>query len=142
MPAFIRFPQEAAIIGRLLAGYGELEFELSRCLGAALGDDNTAARALFRVRGEKQRILTADALMRHKYHAADLETRYSETIACMHWCRTARNQYAVLREVEDLLADRGKLLVKPYSGLVLGHHLATALGIESKVPKVLLPVES
>jgi hypothetical protein len=32
MPAFQRFPNEAAIIGRLLAGYAELEIDLLNCV--------------------------------------------------------------------------------------------------------------
>jgi hypothetical protein len=36
LPAFVQFPKEAAIIGRLLAGYGELEFDLCNCLRAAV----------------------------------------------------------------------------------------------------------
>src|SRR5688500_6557574 len=64
--AFQRYPKEAAIIGRLLAGYGDLEYELHLSLGAALGSDEAALRAMFRVRGEKQRIQIADALMREK----------------------------------------------------------------------------
>src|SRR5262245_59269516 len=35
MPAFRRRKTSAAIVGRLLAGYGELEFLLAFCVGAA-----------------------------------------------------------------------------------------------------------
>jgi len=34
MPSFERWPKEAARIGNMLAGYGELEFEFARCLCA------------------------------------------------------------------------------------------------------------
>jgi len=94
MPAFLDYQKEAAIIGRLLAGYGELEYDLSICLGATLEKAETAVRTLFRVRGEKQRIDTADALMRDVYISNELGNEYCEAIGNMHWCRTCRNQYA------------------------------------------------
>jgi len=100
MPAFYRFPKEAAIIGRLLAGYGELEFDLCNCLAAILDEapsivrTTRAARTLFRIRGEEARIQIADSLMREKYEAAGLLAAYEETIVAMQWCRRVRNQYA------------------------------------------------
>jgi hypothetical protein len=100
MPAFLKFPKEAAIIGRLLAGYGELEFDLCNCLAAILDEAppiiraTRAARTLFRIRGEEARIQIADSLMREKYEAADLLAAYEETISDVQWCRRLRNQYA------------------------------------------------
>lgn len=98
LPAFLRFSQEAAIIGRLLAGYGEVEFDLCNCLEAAIApridDPDVAVRTLFRFHGEKQRIDTADALMRNRYIKAGLREEYCESIIATNWCRRIRNQYA------------------------------------------------
>lgn len=94
LPAFWDFPEESKIIGRLLAGYGELEFELGLCLGPVLGDDALALKMLFRTRGEEQRIQIADSLMRAKYEGLKLKDPYCEAIADMSWCRKVRNQYA------------------------------------------------
>ena len=94
MPAFGQFQQEAAVVGRLLAGYGELEFELKSSLRFVIGDMDTATRVVFRTRGEEQRIITADAIMRPRYDAVGLINPYSEAIADMGWCRQVRNQYA------------------------------------------------
>lgn len=94
MPAFGQFQQEVEIIGCLLAGYGELEYELMICLRFVMGDMDTAIRVVFRARGEEQRILTADAIMRARYNAVGLINPYSEAIADMGWCRQIRNQYA------------------------------------------------
>jgi hypothetical protein len=94
LPAFTQFPKEAAIIGRLLAGYGELEFNLCQCLATLSGDVATAVRVLFRVRGEAARIKIADALMRPKYEKAGLKDAYDETLIGMDWCRLLRNQFA------------------------------------------------
>jgi hypothetical protein len=69
MSVFGQFQQEAAVVGRLLAGYGELEFELKSSLRFVIGDMDTATRVVFRTRGEEQRIITADAIMRPRYDA-------------------------------------------------------------------------
>lgn len=52
---------------------------------------------------------------------------------------TARIHHTVLQRIEDLIGDSGRLCPKPFPTLLLQHHLACALGIESKVPKALLP---
>ena len=60
MPCFDRFPEEGNMIGRLLAGYGELELELCRCVAVINGDLDAAIRAILRERGEQKRIGKAD----------------------------------------------------------------------------------
>ena len=95
MPWFDRFPKEAAIIGRILAGYGELEFGLCECLGAALGDKTVAFQAIFRMSGGGElRVETAHLLMKDKYENAGLKDGYAHMIGAMRWCRKARNLYA------------------------------------------------
>ena len=46
MPAFHRFPDEAAIVGRLLAAYAELEIGLLHCVSAARDDFDAVLKAL------------------------------------------------------------------------------------------------
>jgi hypothetical protein len=94
LPAFDAFPEEGALIGRMVAGYGELEFDLCTCLGVTIGDDNAALRALFRARGEDARINIADALMRKKYAAAKITDHYDTMLGALRFCKSARNQYA------------------------------------------------
>ncbi len=48
MPAFRRFPDEAAIIGRLLAGYAELEIDLLHCVSVIREDFDATLKAMFR----------------------------------------------------------------------------------------------
>ena len=60
MPGFDRFPKEGDLIGRLLAGYGELELEMCACLAATTDDLGGAIKKLFGVRGERKRIQQAD----------------------------------------------------------------------------------
>ncbi len=94
MPAFIHCPNEAAIIGRLLAGYGDLEFSLCHLVRWVIGDQDSAFKALFRTRGETQRIDIADALMRQRVIDAGHETAYGMTISNMRFCLKIRNQFA------------------------------------------------
>ena len=94
MPAFFQCADEAAIIGRLLAGYGELEFQLCTCLSLGLGDEDTGVRVMFRLRSERGRLDVADALMRGPYAEAALETEYAEAIGAARGCLKLRNQYA------------------------------------------------
>jgi len=63
MPAFQRFPKEADIIGRLLVGYGEVDFTFALLAAKIYGDEDTIMRAIFRMRTEAGRITLADALM-------------------------------------------------------------------------------
>jgi hypothetical protein len=94
MPAFHRFPNEATILGRIMAGYGELEFSLAHCISQAIDDLDMTLKAMFRARGEKQRVQIADALGRKAYSALGLETQFSEAVAGMLFCSQIRNQYA------------------------------------------------
>lgn len=95
MPAFIQFPAEAAIIGRMLAGYGELEYLLCHCMRDALdGDLNKATRILFRNRGEEHRISMADAILRPYYEQVGLVTEWEFARRAVFWCKGTRNQYA------------------------------------------------
>ena len=96
--AFEQAPAEAAMIGRILAGYGELEMEFSNCLAVTLGqhthDHRTAIRTLFRVRGKNSRILIGDAIMRARYIDVGLENAYNEMLGAIRYCKSIRNQYA------------------------------------------------
>ena len=95
MPAFGRpFTAQGSIIGRLLAGYGELELELCFCATAARNDFNMVFKAMFRPRGESQRIQIADAIAREPFHEKKLGTLFDETIGAVAFCLKIRNQYA------------------------------------------------
>jgi hypothetical protein len=94
VPSFDRYPNEGNSIGRLLAGYGELELEMCACVAAATGDLDAAIKKLFGTRGELKRIKTADAMMKASYASSGFGAKYRRTIANMDWCRTVRNQYA------------------------------------------------
>lgn len=99
LPVFLQlfkeFPKEAEIIGRLLAGYGELEFVMTSCLTNVLGSNSEVAfKTMYRARGEERRILVADAIMREPYSEIGLADAYCDAISSMQHCRVIRNQYA------------------------------------------------
>lgn len=85
---------EASVIGRLLAGYGELEYVFALCLANALGDQDRALKTFFIIRGESIRIDVADSLMRDHYIGLQLTNRYKATVAALRACRNIRNVYA------------------------------------------------
>lgn len=104
MPAFIRWPKEAEVISHLLAGYGELEFELCLLLAEVLGDDkDSAVRITYRNRGEEARINVTDAFLRPSFAklGGSMEAYYCEIIAAMRQCRVIRNQYAHCHWTDD-----------------------------------------
>jgi hypothetical protein len=94
MPAFADFPAEAEIIGRLLAGYTNLEVGLMNCVQVVRLDFDTVLKAMFRARGETVRIDIADAFGRHYYDDLQLGTQFSMAIGAMRRCLRIRNQYA------------------------------------------------
>jgi hypothetical protein len=72
--AFKKFSGEAAIIGRLLASYTDLEVGLMHCAQVVRDDFDIVLKVMFRTRGEIQRVYVADALGRHFYDAHQLGT--------------------------------------------------------------------
>ena len=73
MPAFHRRKKDSAVVGRLIAGYGELEFLLAMCTGVALAArrkpdpkhtrprhriryEHIGIKRFFKIRGEQNRI--------------------------------------------------------------------------------------
>mgnify|MGYP001613500486 FL=1 len=101
MPAFTRYPQEATIIGHLLAGYGEIEFELTACLAEILNNEEIAVRTMFRVRSEGQRLEIADALTRYKFEEAGLGTQYKQAFDAVIRCKKLRNQFSHCHWADD-----------------------------------------
>jgi len=105
MPAFDGFPEAAAIIGRLLAGYAELEIGLLDCVSAAREDFDATLKAMFRVRGETARINVGDALGRQVYDKLGLRADFEMAVSAMRYCLKIRNQYAHCNWYDD----RGRL---------------------------------
>ena len=94
-PIHGRFPTQMAIIGRLLVDYGELELDLMNCVQVARQCDlNSTLKAMFRVRGETNRIDIADGLGRSPYAAVGLTAEFDAMIQALRYCLRIRNKYA------------------------------------------------
>jgi len=90
-----KFPAEAAAVGRLLAGYADLEISLMHCVQMARGGDlDTVLKAMYGKRGETQRINTAHTLGKPSYDGLGLGSQFSSTIDDMKFCLSIRNCYA------------------------------------------------
>lgn len=87
-------PEEQREIGKILTSYGDIEYQLSQCVGAVTDDDNTAVRCLFRLRGGNLRIQIADALIRPAYKAVGLKDQYETALGAARYSTKIRNQYA------------------------------------------------
>lgn len=94
MPAFDDFPDEGAIVGRLLAGYGELELELCNCVVEAGNDFDMVFKAMFKVRGATRRIKKACAMGHEPYTDMGLGQNFEDAIGAIRYCLKIRNQYA------------------------------------------------
>jgi hypothetical protein len=94
-PALHRYPNEAAIIGRLVVAFGELEYLLVVCAARAVDDrERRILRALYRLRATSSRIDAADAIIRPTFSRDPLVDDYLITINSIWHCLKIRNQYA------------------------------------------------
>ena len=92
--AFLNFPNEAALIGRMLAGYADLELDLMNCVKAVQADLDTTLKEMFRQRGNSQRIDIANDLAREPYHELGIGTQFEMAVEAVRYCLQIRNQYA------------------------------------------------
>ena len=124
VPQFQKFSAEGILIGRLLAGYGSLESALSAAVGMLRRDLDMTIKAMFRPRGETQRIDIADALGRQPYHAVGLGNQFSEAISGMRYCLKIRNQFAHCHWHDDL---KGRLCFVDMQEIAIPHTVITDL---------------
>jgi hypothetical protein len=90
-----KFRTEAAAVGRLLAGYADLEISLLHCVQMARGGDLDAVlKAMFGTRGETRRISTASALGQPAYDSVGLGSQFATAIDDMRFFLDIRNCYA------------------------------------------------
>jgi len=70
LPPFKKFPNEGAIVGRLLAGYSNIEVGLMHCVQMARGGNlDDVLKKMFSKRGETRRINEAEKLfVSHHQH--------------------------------------------------------------------------
>jgi hypothetical protein len=96
MPCFVpgQAYDEGIIIGRLLAGYGEIELQMCACLIAIEGIYDIPIREIFTERGAEKRIRNGRKALWQDFAKANLTVDLTEALADMDWCRQIRNQYS------------------------------------------------
>jgi hypothetical protein len=92
---FHTFATEGATIGRLLAGYSNLEIGLMNCVQMARGGDfDTVLKKMFAKHGESRRIGEAEKLfVSHPQHYGLLGD-FQKAVRLVRYCLKIRNQYA------------------------------------------------
>jgi hypothetical protein len=136
MAPFSKFPKEGDTIGRLLAGYSNIEVSLFHAVHVATGDFDTALKKMFGVRSESKRIMAAEKLGLPEYRRLGLAADFQKALRVMRYCLKIRNQYAhwvwwddytgklAFANVEDLTKYRRK--VKDF-GKLKAHHVDAML---------------
>jgi hypothetical protein len=85
---------EGIVVGRLLAGYGELELEMCACLIAVERIFDVPIREIFGKRGAEKRIEIAEEALQAAFGDAGLLADLTQAIDDLDWCRQIRNQYS------------------------------------------------
>ena len=121
LSAFHKFANEGAIVGRILASYSDLEIGLMNCVQVATGDFDSTLKAMFRARGETQRLDIADALGRQVYTDSGLGTEFAMAVGAVRYCLKIRNQYShcvwwddwtgklAIADLEEIAVDNARL---------------------------------
>src|SRR5262245_6142862 len=92
---FQKFSAEGAAVGRLLAGYSNIEVGLMHCVQMARGGDlDTVLKKMFRIRGETRRINEAEKLGHADYVRLKLAGDFQKAIRVVRYCLKIRNQYS------------------------------------------------
>jgi hypothetical protein len=85
---------EGVVIGRLLAGYSEIEVQGCACLVAVEGILDVPLRTIFGTRGTETRIKNLRGALQTDFANAGLLPDLEEALDDMDWCRQIRNQYS------------------------------------------------
>ncbi len=111
MPEFHKKKKAAGAVGRIVTGYGELEFLLAWCAGTALAcqtapnpgstlpqhriaGEHEGIRRIFAIRGETNRIDAAKRLIRPVAVKVGIENDYIEIMGSFSSCLRVRNTFA------------------------------------------------
>jgi len=98
---FQHFPKEGELVGKLLSAYTDLEFMLLLCADGVRNDFDTLLKAMYRSRGETQRIDIADAFGRLQYKVISLDTQFGMAVGAIRYCLKIRNQYSHCHWFDD-----------------------------------------
>jgi hypothetical protein len=102
-PALSRYPDEAAIIGRIVVGFGGLEFTVCNIASLAFGatlanphvdEHDVIFKTLYQLRVTSARIDCARTLMAPFLNALNLGDKLAVAMRAVRHCQCIRNQYA------------------------------------------------
>ncbi len=93
-PAFIKRQEEAALLGTMVVGYGELDLSFASIAGMAIKHQFAVLEACHKVRSERGRLDIAIALSHEAFEEAGLKLQFCYTTQALGRCLRIRNQYA------------------------------------------------
>lgn len=93
-PAFVKYPEEAKLLGELVLGYGELDILFSIMAGNALKQKFPLLHAVNQVRSETARLDVADAMSKQRFKELGIASEYARCEKAMRYCLKVRNQWA------------------------------------------------
>ncbi len=93
-PAFFYRREEAALLGDMVIGYGELEITFAHIAGLAIKHRYAVLEACHKVRSESGRIDIAHALSHEAMSDLGLGSEFAYTESALRFCLKVRNQYA------------------------------------------------
>jgi hypothetical protein len=93
-PAFQRHHLEAALIGRIVVHFGELEVSFCQNNSLALDTHIPLMKALYSLKATSSRIDFVDGLIRNLYLGHNLGAEYDICISMLRYCLRIRNLFA------------------------------------------------
>jgi hypothetical protein len=111
MPAFRNRPKAAAVVGRILAGYGDLELMLSQLMGMAIASkrprrpthtipqhriyyEHIGLQKLYGIRGGDDRIKKIKRVCKPAFAAVGLQQELQDLLKMVDTCRIYRNLFS------------------------------------------------
>jgi hypothetical protein len=111
MPAFRNRPKAAGVVGRILAGYGDLELMLSQMAGMAIASkrpkrpnhtvpqhriyyEHIGLQKLYGIRGGNERIRKVKQICRPAFANVGLQQELQDLLKMVDTCRTYRNLFS------------------------------------------------
>lgn len=92
--AFLRRPEEGALVGRIVVQFGELEVAFCHHTASALDAFTPLMKALYSLKSTSSRIDFLDGLIRGLYIQFELGKEYDTSISMLRYCLRIRNLYA------------------------------------------------
>jgi hypothetical protein len=100
-PSLLRFPAEAAIVGRMVVGFGELEVLTCKVADLATANSTIVLKALYNLKSTSARLDFARTIAAPIFEAEGLSAPFKVTLDGVDECRSIRNQYAHCQWADD-----------------------------------------